>query len=68
MISTRTARRQRQQWTEQVELYSVKYGLKPDDLDAHAAERHYAAGDKIRIVIAEAAACLAESGDVHVCV
>jgi hypothetical protein len=63
------ARRQQRQWTRLVHAHATKHGLRPDDLDTHATHHHYASGDPIGLVLAEAAECMAASGgDVHGCV
>lgn len=51
-----------------VGLFAAKLDLDEDTLDSHAAEHHYVAGDQIRLVVAEAAGCLAAGGDLHDCV
>lgn len=64
----RTARRAQQQWTHLVRHYALVLGLAEHDLDSHAAEHHYTAGDRIRLVVAEAARCLHLGGTVDDCV
>lgn len=64
-----TARRQQARWTQVVRAYAQRLGLREHDLDSHAARFHYAAGDNIALVVAEAAGCLhASGGEVDGCV
>ena len=61
-------RRHRILFSQQIALHAAIRGLNPHLLEQHTVEHHYAAADRIPLVVVEAADCLALSGDVHACV